>query len=73
MANTEWFARNGYTVLWIAHWTSASQPLVPAGNWAGSGWTFWQYSSTGTVPGIRGRVDLNRLNGSAIPGAVVVP
>ena len=31
MANTDWFARNGYSVLWIAHWTSASQPTVPGG------------------------------------------
>ena len=33
------------------------RPLVPAG-W--STWTFWQYSSTGTVPGIPGSVDVNR-------------
>ena len=33
------------------------RPLVPAG-W--STWTFWQYTSTGTVPGISGSVDVNR-------------
>ena len=27
MANTEWFAQNGYR-LWIAHWTTASQPTA---------------------------------------------
>ena len=33
---------------------------MPASNWAGEGWTFWQYTSDGTVPGISGRVDLDR-------------
>jgi GH25 family lysozyme M1 (1,4-beta-N-acetylmuramidase) len=73
MANTDWFARNGYSVLWIAHWTKAAQPLVPAANWAGQGWSFWQYSSTGKVSGVSGRVDLNRFNGSTLPAALFVP
>lgn len=34
------------------------RPLVPAG-WAT--WTFWQYTSTGSVPGISGNVDVNRF------------
>jgi GH25 family lysozyme M1 (1,4-beta-N-acetylmuramidase) len=34
------------------------KPLVPAG-W--STWTFWQYTSTGSVPGIPGGVDVNRF------------
>jgi GH25 family lysozyme M1 (1,4-beta-N-acetylmuramidase) len=63
MGNTQWFATNGYDVLWIAHWTTASGPTVPANNWGGHGWTFWQYSSSGTVAGIEGRVDLDRYNG----------
>ena len=63
MGDTNWFALNGYRTLWAAHWTSATAPSVPAGNWGGQGWTFWQYSSNGTVPGIRGRVDLNRFAG----------
>jgi GH25 family lysozyme M1 (1,4-beta-N-acetylmuramidase) len=50
----------GYKVLWIAHWTTASSPTTPANNWNGNGWTFWQYTSSGTVNGISGRVDLNR-------------
>ena len=73
MANTDWFARNGYSVLWIAHWTKASQPAVPAGGWAGNGWSFWQYSSAGTVPGISGPVDLDRFNGSSLPASLFVP
>ncbi|MEZ4393440.1 MAG: GH25 family lysozyme [Polyangiales bacterium] len=28
-----------------------------------SEWTFWQYSNTGRVPGVRGDVDLDRFNG----------
>lgn len=31
----------------------------------GQAWTFWQYSGTGSVPGIAGDVDLNVFNGSA--------
>lgn len=34
------------------------KPLVPAG-W--SRWTFWQYRSDGTVPGIAALVDMNRF------------
>jgi GH25 family lysozyme M1 (1,4-beta-N-acetylmuramidase) len=48
----------GYTVLWVAHW-GVSQPTVPAENWGGNGWTFWQYTSKGSVPGIGGNVDLD--------------
>jgi GH25 family lysozyme M1 (1,4-beta-N-acetylmuramidase) len=73
MADTDWFARNGYSVLWIANWTSASQPTVPAGEWAGHGWTFWQYSSTGSVPGITGPVDLDRYKGTSLPASLLVP
>ena len=64
MGNSSWFAANGYKVLWVAHWTTASSPSVPSGNWGGHGWTFWQYTSSGTVPGISGRVDLNRYKGT---------
>jgi GH25 family lysozyme M1 (1,4-beta-N-acetylmuramidase) len=60
MGNTGWFAANGYTTLWIAHWTTGPAPTLPASNWGGRGWTFWQYTSSGTVPGISGRVDLDR-------------
>ena len=73
MADTDWFARNGYAVLWIANWTIASQPAVPASDWAANGWSFWQHSSTGTVPGISGAVDLDRFNGSSLPPSLFVP
>lgn len=72
MANTDWFAQNGYRV-WIANWTTASQPALPAANWGGQGWTFWQHSSTGVVAGINGNVDLDRFNGTTLPASLFVP
>jgi GH25 family lysozyme M1 (1,4-beta-N-acetylmuramidase) len=62
MGDTTVFADQGYTVLWIAHW-GVTSPSVPASNWGGRGWTFWQYSNCGSVPGISGCVDLDRYNG----------
>jgi lysozyme len=53
------FARAGHP-LWVSHW-GVSRPLVPAGDWDGRGWSVWQHSNAGRVPGIRGRTDLNRL------------
>ena len=71
MGNTATFALNGYKVVWIAHWTTASQPTMPASNWGGEGWTFWQYTSSGTVPGISGRVDLDRYRYKNLAPALV--
>jgi GH25 family lysozyme M1 (1,4-beta-N-acetylmuramidase) len=48
----------GYTVLWVAHW-GVSEPRLPGNEWSGNGWTFWQYSNCGSVPGIVGCVDLD--------------
>ncbi len=64
MADTTWFAANGYRTLWVAHWTTGPAPSIPGGNWGGTGWTFWQYTSSGKVTGITGNVDLNRFNGT---------
>ena len=72
MGDTTWFANNGYEVLWVAHWTTAADPTVPGGAWGANGWTFWQYTSSGVVPGIAGRVDLNRFNGADL-GSVRIP
>lgn len=71
--NTDTFALQGFP-LWIAHYTSAASPRVPAANWAGEGWAFWQYTSCASVPGISGCVDQNRFAGTdlsayTIPGA----
>jgi len=57
--NTTEFARARYP-LWVAEW-GVSRPTVPAGNWAGRGYSVWQYTSSGSVPGISGRVDMDRL------------
>lgn len=43
--------------LWIANFTTAPHPQMPAG-W--EHWTIWQHSDSGRVPGIGGPVDLNR-------------
>jgi lysozyme len=64
LANTQSVALRGYSMLWVAHWTTAAAPMVPANNWAGYGWTVWQYSSKGSVPGVPTAVDLDRFNGT---------
>jgi GH25 family lysozyme M1 (1,4-beta-N-acetylmuramidase) len=64
MGDTTWFADNGYP-LWIAHW-GVSTPDVPAGNWGGHGWTYWQWTSRGRVSGITTYVDRDRFNGSTL-------
>jgi lysozyme len=46
--------------LWVADWTTAC-PAMPNG-W--SDWKFWQYSDTGSVPGISGAVDLDEFDGT---------
>ena len=51
--------------LWIAHWTTSAAPIVPASNWNGLGWTFWQWSNCASVPGIPSKcVDADRVNGA---------
>jgi lysozyme len=57
--NTTEFAKARYP-LWVAEW-GVSRPTVPANNWARRGYSVWQYTSSGSVPGISGRVDMNRL------------
>ncbi|WP_169796413.1 GH25 family lysozyme [Chondromyces crocatus] len=47
--------------LWIPNYSNDC-PNLPNGTW--SDWTFFQYSSTGSVPGISGNVDRNHFNGS---------
>ncbi len=45
--------------LWLAHYTTNGQPPTMVGGW--QTYTFWQYTATGTSPGIQGGVDLNRF------------
>jgi lysozyme len=66
--NTTEFAKAKYP-LWIAQY-GGSKPGVPAGNWAGHGYSVWQYTSSGSVPGISGNVDMDRLG--APLGAITV-
>ena len=47
--------------LWVAHYTTASQPLMPVGF---SSYWLWQYSSTGRLDGYAGNLDMNRFGGS---------
>ncbi|HEV7765936.1 MAG TPA: glycoside hydrolase family 25 protein [Thermoanaerobaculia bacterium] len=50
--------------LWVAQYTSAAEPSgIPAQVW--NGWTLWQYTASGSVPGISGSVDRSRYQGSA--------
>ncbi len=48
--------------LWVAHYTSGPNPLVPS---AWPKWTFWQFSQRGKMAGIEGFVDLDVFNGTA--------
>ena len=61
MGNTAFFGRKGYPH-WVAHW-DVRRPDVPGRGWGGRGWTFWQWSAAGRVPGIAGPVDLDWFGG----------
>ncbi len=58
--------RFGQFPLWVPDYTSAPRPIVTHG-W--SNYAFWQYSSAGTVRGIKapGDTDLDQMNPAAIP------
>ncbi|GLZ75578.1 hypothetical protein Afil01_03850 [Actinorhabdospora filicis] len=55
-----WTGRGTTNPLWVAHYTTGS-PAIPAG-WPV--YTIWQYTSSGSVPGISGNADRNVFNGS---------
>lgn len=63
LADTTSIAASGYG-LWVAHWTSASEPWVPAADWNGAGWSFWQWTDKSSVPGIGVKTDGDRMNGA---------
>jgi lysozyme len=48
--------------LWIAQYTSHPSPHIPPGF---SDYLFWQYSESGSVPGVAGNVDRDWFKGSA--------
>lgn len=58
MANTTEFANYP---LWIADYNGRSEPGPLPGGW--THWTFWQYTSTGRVPGVNADIDLNVYGG----------
>jgi lysozyme len=69
MPITNW-AKN--RLLWVAHWTTAAQPLLPL-EWTNitnpRTWTFWQHSADGNGLGATygaqsASIDLDRFNGS---------
>ena len=37
----------------------------PSAKYPGQKWAFWQYSGTGSIPGIKGNADMNVFNGNA--------
>lgn len=50
----------GHYPLWVAEY--GVQSPKPVAGWPS--WTFWQYSESGTVPGISGAVDLDVFDGT---------
>lgn len=52
----------GSDMLWIPAYSVSTPGPLPAG-WGT--WTFWQYTSSGSVPGITGAVDLDYLSATA--------
>jgi lysozyme len=69
MADTGSVALNG-NPLWVAHWKVAT-PLVPAANWGGRSWLFWQWSSTSRITGINAAVDGDRFKGPSLAGVAI--
>jgi GH25 family lysozyme M1 (1,4-beta-N-acetylmuramidase) len=66
LADTAQFAAAG-SPLWLARWTPfPAPPWVPAGNWNARGWTFWQWTDCGRIPGRRRCFDLDRFKGSTL-------
>ena len=70
VGNTSSFASDGNR-LWVAHWTKNAAPTVPASNWGGFGWTFWQWTDCEQIPGFLHCVDGDRLNGTN-PGTFTI-
>ena len=51
--------------LWLAAYVAESQTasLTPVA-WSGVGWAFWQYTDSGSVPGVAGAVDRDYFRNS---------
>lgn len=58
----DWSGMSARSPLFIADWTTASSPTVPAGfPYA----TLWQYTDSGSVGGVSGAVDRDKFNGTS--------
>src|SRR6266851_1461460 len=57
----------GQLPLWTPYYSATASSPLPTAGWGS--WAFWQYASTGTVPGISdaGHTDLDQLNLGAVP------
>ena len=69
LGNSTWFADHGFP-WWIARWGPFIQPM-PANNWQGQGWTFWQFINTAHVDGITTAVDRDRFAGTDLHTAEI--
>jgi len=69
--DTASIASLGYGVLWIADWTAAPTPWVPASDWGGLGWTLWQYSHQAIVAGVPGPVDVDHFSGPDLASLLI--
>jgi GH25 family lysozyme M1 (1,4-beta-N-acetylmuramidase) len=70
LGNSTWFADNGFP-LWFAWPRSPLPKSMPAHDWQGQAWTFWQYSWTGKVSGINTDVDRDRYAGTNLQKAII--
>ncbi|MGZ4113531.1 MAG: GH25 family lysozyme [Actinomycetota bacterium] len=68
--DTTAIADAGYTILWVAHW-NVGLPTVPANDWEGNGWRFWQYTDCAAIPGISGCVDADWHAGTTLDDVMI--
>ena len=45
--------------LWVAHWKVKEPSLPEMWSRSGKSWAVWQYTSEGSVDGIKGNVDMD--------------
>lgn len=57
-----WSGMSAKSPLFVADWTTASNPTIPSGFPFA---TIWQYTDAGSVSGISGAVDRDRFNGDS--------
>ncbi|QHQ37272.1 glycoside hydrolase [Algicella marina] len=60
----DFYAENGLGALSDIEFWLRSVAGHPSERYPGERWTFWQYTGTGVVPGVKGIVDINAFGGS---------